>query len=165
MTDNPFIGMGDEPEEKPAPSDPEDLLTNLARRFVSLRDQKAELNAQLKDLNERIASEEQRLFNLMIERSLSKITLDLPEGRRTLYVREDSLVSPAFGHKEDLIEALRKYGMEHAIGVNSSTLRSMYAEHLKYQQTAGEEGDLMPEEIVQKLIQVRQKHSVRVLSQ
>ena len=115
-------------------------MLEWADRLKALRDRKAELEAELKDINARIDDADWHLSNLMAESDTTKTRASAKAGR-----------------KDDLFEALRGEGYGDMITetINANNLSAFVKEQI------AEHGDTLPEWL-EGLVSVFEKTTVGV---
>jgi len=110
-------------------------LFTLADKLRSLRDEKADLSAKLKDVNAGIEIAERELSDAMTEAECPNFT----RGDRQFIMTTTVRWSAEKDRKEELYEALKEQGYEHLFTVNSQTLGSFVKEQIA--ETADDSGE------------------------
>ena len=111
-------------------------MLEWADRLKALRDHKAELEAELKDINSRIDDADWHLSNLMAESETQNFT----HAGTMFCLTTKTRASAKAGRKDDLFEALRGEGYGDMITetVNANSLSSFVKEQI------AENGDELP---------------------
>ena len=128
-------------------------MLEWADRLKALRDSKAELEAELKDVNARIDDADWHLSNLMAESETQNFT----HAGTMFCLTTKTRASAKAGRKDDLFEALRGEGYGDMITetINANNLSAFVKEQI------AENGDALPEWL-DGLVSVFEKTSVGV---
>ena len=113
-------------------------MLEWADRLKALRDRKAELEAELKDINARIDDADWHLSNLMAESETQNFT----HAGTMFCLTTKTRASAKAGRKDDLFEALRGEGYGDMITetINANNLSAFVKEQI------AEHGDTLPEQ-------------------
>jgi len=126
-------------------------MLSLADKLKELKDLKASLEADLKDINADIDDIENQLISVMTD---AEVTGFKHSGSTfSLVIRE--FPAPVPENKEDLWAAMKQHGFEHLFTINSMTLQGTIKE------IKANNDDLLPEWL-DGLIRIAEKPSVRV---
>ena len=111
-------------------------MLELADRLKALRDQKAELEAEIKEINARIDEADWQLSNLMAETETQNFT----HAGTMFCLTTKTRASAKAGRKDELFEALRGEGFGDMITetVNANNLSAFVREQI------AENGDTLP---------------------
>lgn len=112
-------------------------MFELAEKLKSLRDEKAEAEAQLKEINARIDETDYRLSELMAETETQNFT----RSGTMFCLTTKTRASAVAGSKEELYTVLREQGYGDLVyeTVNANSLSSFVKEQI------GENEDVLPE--------------------
>ncbi len=112
----------------------QNLIFQMADSLKALKEQKKELEAQVKALTADITKLDLQLSDAMAEAEVDKFS----RNGSTFYLTSRLFASPAAGRKDDMIRALRAngYGSLVTESVNANTLASFIKEQ---QETTGED--------------------------
>lgn len=102
------------------------LIFEMADRLKSLQEQKKDLEAQTKALAVENAELDKQLFDAMSEAELGRFS----RNGSTFYLKSRLFASPASGHKDEMMQALKEngYGSLAVETVNANTLASFIKE-------------------------------------
>ena len=128
-------------------------MLEWADRLKALRDRKAELEAELKEINARIDDADWHLSNLMAESETQNFT----HAGTMFCLTTQTRASAAAGRKDDLFRALRGEGYGDMITetINANNLSAFVKEQIS------EHGDTLPEWL-EGLVSVFEKTTVGV---
>ena len=129
----------------------EKSMLAAADTLKALRDEKSDLQAKLKDVQERIDSVEAELIQLMTDEECTGF--DRNGSRFSLVIREFPGAVPE--EKEELYRRMREHGFEHLFTINVQT-RSGTIKELK-----ANNDDVLPDWL-EGVIQVFEQPSIRV---
>lgn len=129
----------------------EKQMLELAEKLKSMRDDKASLEADLKDLNKDIADVEAQLIELMTTQEVSGFKH--AGSTFSLVIREFPSAEPE--RKDELYDQMRKHGFEHLFTINTMTLQGTIKE-LK-----ANNDDVLPDWL-EGLVKIAEKPSIRV---
>jgi hypothetical protein len=107
----------------------------LADKLRSLREEKDDQTAILKDITSEIAEVENELVAAMVDEEVPNFT----RGDKQFVMITKTHWSPEKDRKEELYTALKEYGHEELFTVNSQTLSSFVKEQIE--ETADENGE------------------------
>jgi len=99
--------------------------TQLVRRFIGLRQRKATLQAELKEVNDELNAIGSDLVEQFLQDGIQNINIDGQTVyiRRRVWARIDKANSPDF-----IYETLKNHGMDHMMTVNSNSLAAFIRE-------------------------------------
>lgn len=126
-------------------------MLELAEKLKELKDLKASLEADLKDVNGDIAEIEAKLIDVMISAEVSGFKHS--GSTFSLVIREFPAAVPE--RKEELYDTMKRHSFEHLFTINAMTLQGTVKE-LKENND-----DILPEWL-DGLIKIAEKPSVRV---
>lgn len=122
----------------------------LASTLAELKERKKQLDAELKDLNQKIAETEEELSARMIEEEIQNFN----HAGKTFYIQTKLYASPVAERKHELFAWLKANGFGDMVteSVNHNTLCAFIREQL-------EENNELPEDLAE-LVHVYEKTSV-----
>jgi hypothetical protein len=113
----------------------DNTLFILADKLRSLREEKDDHTAILKEITSEIAETEAELVSAMVDAECPNFT----RGDKQFVMTTKTHWSPEKERKEDLYAALKEYGHEELFTVNAQTLSSFVKEQIE--ETADENGE------------------------
>ncbi len=129
----------------------EKQMLELAEKLKSMRDDKASLEADLKELNQEIADVEAQLVELMTTQEVSGFKH--AGSTFSLVIREFPAAEPE--RKDELYDQMRKHGFENLFTINPMTLSGTVKE-LK-----ANNDDVLPDWL-EGLVRIAEKPGIRV---
>jgi predicted nuclease with TOPRIM domain len=129
----------------------EKQMLELAEKLKSMRDDKASLEADLKELNQEIADVEAQLVELMTTQEVSGFKH--AGSTFSLVIREFPAAEPE--RKDELYDQMRKHGFENLFTINPMTLSGTVKE-LK-----ANNDDTLPDWL-EGLVKIAEKTGIRV---
>lgn len=105
------------------------VIFEMADRLKSLKKQKKDLEDSVKALGSEIEELDRQLSNAMTEAELDRFS----RNGSTFYLKSRLFASPASGHKDEMMQALKQngYGSLVVESVNSNTLSSFVREQME----------------------------------